>query len=223
MKYILYENWGGRFHDAKKSPAAGDDLMCWAAAASNVLAWTRWGVPNGHSFKTEQDIFQYFQDHWLDQVGYPQRAWEWWFNGADQPGVELPGGGFWKSHDFSSNYHVKSDRRDALPDIEGFLKKGYGVVLHLISQAGGHYVTCWGFESDGNGNHVGIFVTDSDDTINNLRYYHLSRQGWSYEGWWYFTYFKNSLQYLVSEVHSLDRCPTIPSPPSAPSKVRIVS
>jgi hypothetical protein len=219
MKYLLCEHWGGKFHNAQKSAAAGDDLMCWAAAASNVLAWTKWGMPSGQTFKTEDDIFKYYQDHWLDQPGYPQKAWEWWFNGIEQPGVESPGAGFWPSYEFVSYYHFQQDRPNALPAIEEFLRIGYGVVLELLSQSGGHYITCWGFESDDQGNYAGIYVTDSDDSLGGMRYYTLTQHGWSYDGWWYFDYCKNSIQYLITDVHALDRCPAAPA---APSTLRIV-
>jgi hypothetical protein len=39
--YLLHEHWGGMWSDAEKSSInTEDDLMCWAAAASNILSWT---------------------------------------------------------------------------------------------------------------------------------------------------------------------------------------
>ena len=96
MNYLVYDHWGGGFHDAKKTVSSTqDDLMCWAAAASNVLAWTKWGFPTTQNFDSEDTIFRYFQDHWIDTYGYPQKAWEWWFNGTGNENVRVPGGGFW--------------------------------------------------------------------------------------------------------------------------------
>jgi len=77
MIYMLFDHFGGRFHDVKKTVASTqDDLMCWAAAASNVLAWTKWGFPSTQTFTDETSIFQYFQDHWVDSVGFVEKAWE---------------------------------------------------------------------------------------------------------------------------------------------------
>ena len=41
--YYLWDDWGGTYSDAEKSPTnTDDDLMCWAASAANLLAWTGW-------------------------------------------------------------------------------------------------------------------------------------------------------------------------------------
>lgn len=217
MKYLLYDHWGGRLHDAKKTVSnTEDDLMCWASAASNVLAWTKWGFPPAHNFDSEDTVFRYFQTHWKDTNGYPQKAWEWWFNGVNDANVDVPGGGFWNGspYVFNNYYHVEGDRTQALSAIDNFLHHGYGVVLELISQHGGHYITCWGYEYDEKNNYIGIFITDSDDYLcGQPRYYQLSQTGWSYPGWWYFQYYNTSTQFLISTVHALDRFPS-PSPPS---------
>ena len=55
-EYLLWEEYGGIWCDAEKVPPSDgegnsfpgnmsyeDDLMCWAAAACNVLEWTGWG------------------------------------------------------------------------------------------------------------------------------------------------------------------------------------
>ena len=125
MKYLLLDDWGGRIHNAKKTVSSTeDDLMCWAAAASNILAWTRWG------------------------------------------------------------YEYEKDDQDVM-----------------------HY--------------LGIYITDSDDDSQGLRYYELTRSGWSYDDWWYFQYYKDSTEFFISEVHALDRYPSLP--PSPPSGLRITS
>jgi hypothetical protein len=223
MKYLLCEHWGGSVQNVKKSVSSHeDDLMCWAAAASNVLAWTGWGFPSGESFRSEDDIFRYYQDHWIDQAGYPQKAWEWWFNGAGQPGVDLPGAGFWPSYDFAGYYQAETDRANAMSATGDFFQKGYGVVLELMSQGPAHYITCWGYEYDDQGRYLGIYVTDSDDDLDDMRYYELTQNGWSYAGWWYFDYFKNSIQYLISAIHGLARLSVPLAAPSAPSNLRIL-
>ncbi|MFZ5572305.1 MAG: IdeS/Mac family cysteine endopeptidase [Thermodesulfobacteriota bacterium] len=235
MKYLLCENWGGRTYDAKKSLAdSDDDLMCWAAAASNVLAWTGWGFPEGQAYTDETSIFKHFQNHWLDTAGHPDEAWKWWFNGdEDKPDrVNVPGGGgFWKSAGFAFEqyFHAQYDRREALPAIDEFLRRGYGLVLELVGQGGGHMITCWGCARDDQGHYTGIYVTDSDDPSPDLRHYDVwqdttGQTGWArYRDWWYFTYHTRATQYLLGTVYALDRRPGIRSAPPAPTGLRIVS
>ena len=71
------------------------------------------------------------------------------------------------------------------------------------------------------GNYLGIYITDSDDDSQGLRYYALTRSGWSYDDWWYFQYYKDAIEFFISEVHALNRYPnTSPSPPTG---LRIIS
>ena len=225
MNYMLFDHFGGRFHDVKKTVASTqDDLMCWAAAASNVLAWTKWGFPSTQTFTDETSIFQYFQDHWVDSVGFVEKAWEWWLNGLIDPNIDVPGGNFWSNplYAIKDHYHSEFDRTQALAEIDRFLHSGWGVVLNLASPVGGHYLTCWGYEYDATG-YTGLYVTDSDDPlINQIRYYPLSQTGWAnYPDWWYFQYFNNTKQFLIADVHALDRFPSKPSAPSQPQNLRI--
>ena len=64
--YKLYDWHGGTWCDAEKTADnAEDDLLCWAAAACNVMNWTGWGfVINGtQDITNEDEMFRYFQDH----------------------------------------------------------------------------------------------------------------------------------------------------------------
>ena len=129
MDYLLHEQWGGEVQDAKKTAAnPDDDLMCWAAAASNVLLWAGWGNIPDESFNDSSDIFAYFQDHWLDTVGSPANAWKWWFDGQPIADVTSPGGGFWGDHQFDLNYQVEWNRADAAQAIKQYCSQGCGIV-----------------------------------------------------------------------------------------------
>ena len=80
--YLLFEHWGGTWSDAEKSPTnTEDDLMCWAAASSNVLAWTGWGQVGGMT--NADQMFAYYQNHWTDEGGTMAFAWNWWFDGLN--------------------------------------------------------------------------------------------------------------------------------------------
>jgi hypothetical protein len=169
--YFGYNDWGGTWHDADKTPSnTEDDIMCWAATTANILAWTGWGYPAGQSFSNEDDIFAYFQDHWTDDSGL-HYGFEWWFNGIDNsldyPGwshVDVPGGGFYPDKTWTDYFAFSADRATAIPTIQNFLENGYGVGLELRSSTMGHAVTAWGYEY-GEYGFTGIYITDSDDDL----------------------------------------------------------
>jgi hypothetical protein len=196
--YLVYDQWGGSWQDANKTVAnTEDDLMCWAAAASNVLAWGHWGTP---TYNTADQIFTHFQNHWTDNGGYSWWGYQWWIDGSPPPYsspsasyIDVPGGGnFYPQLNFS-NYYVGSSTGNLLSGIDGLMHQGYGVAL-IISNGGGtlHGITAWGFEYDNSGGSVvyqGIYVTDSDDAQTALVEYPLIWQndqwylGGGYAGW----------------------------------------
>jgi hypothetical protein len=180
-----------------------DDKLCWAAAASNMLEWTGWGFVAG--MDNTDDMFQHFQNHWVDRGGTATYSWNWWFDGTD-PGddrIDVPGGGnFWSSLDFDDYYHEFTGS-NTLPGIATSLFVGWGVTLSIKN--GGHAITCWGFNYDPNvdpvanpdGFYLGIWITDSDDDKDSptppdsLRYFEVDYDSgndlWkmpTYGNWW---------------------------------------
>jgi hypothetical protein len=191
--YFIYDTYGGTWQDANKTAAnTEDDYMCWAAAASNVLAWGQWTTP---VYQTTMQIFQHFQDHWTDNTGYMSWAWKWWFNGSPPPYTfasypDVPGGGnFFPTLNFSS-YYSSASGGNIMSTIDTLLHNGRGVGL-IISKSGSlaHAVTVWGFSYSAPGAYTSIFITDSDDNVLALREYPLIWQstawylGGSYSGW----------------------------------------
>lgn len=164
--YMLYDHYGGWWCDAEKTKDNDDDdLMCWAAAASNVLEWTGWGFVSG-MWDTDQ-MFQYSLNYWDDRTGWATSAWQWWFDGtlADEPG----GGNFWPGYTWTAYVHGEYDPALALQAIDDYLHAGYGVAIGIWD--GGHIITCWGFQYNGSFDktthpedyYLGVWVTDSDD------------------------------------------------------------
>lgn len=200
--FMLHENFGGSWVDAEKTPSnTEDDNMCWAAAASNVLAWTKWG------WNDADTNFAYFQDHWTDQGGLMNYAWEWWIDGTnrtqgweDWSQVDVPGGGFWPNINYSDLYHHHSSYLSAMPKIDEYLRAGYGTALTL---KGSHAITVWGFEED----YSGIYLTDSDDYKNHpvppdmLRYYDINLE----DGKWFLQDYFGSDSWYISGVYGLER------------------
>lgn len=168
--------------------------MCWAGAASNVLAWTGWGDVGGLS--GADSIFGYYQDHWTDAGGLPEFGWGWFFDGTngsagwgeDWSQVDVAGGGFYPAEDFygelfEDNWTASGwDTAGAMGYVDGYLRDGYGTTLAVYSDTIAHAITAWGFnynpldESD----YYGIWITDSDDDKNDatpedeLKYFELS-------------------------------------------------
>jgi len=193
--YFIYDTWGGTWQDANKTTAnTEDDLMCWAAAASNVLAWGQWGTP---AYDTSATIFTHFQDHWTDNAGWPNYAWRWWFDGtapsySSYSYVDVPGGGeFYPQVNFLDYYMVITGK-DLMTAVDKALHSGYGVVLDIYKGFTAHAVTLWGFDYEVVNKkkvYTNIYITDSDDNSTGLMKYALTlgssgyTLGGSYSGW----------------------------------------
>jgi hypothetical protein len=222
--FLVYDEYGGDWADADKTDANDDDdLMCWAATASNMLYYSGWGQNFG--FSDTDEIFSYFQDYWTDAGGNMVYAIDWWFNGTDPgenadykgegisyiyPYVKGPGsyngGTFWAGESdyylFYSDYYDdtigKDDQFDALSYIDTLLNDGYGVGLSL-SGPSGHAVTAWGYEYDDNGDYTGVYITDSDDGKDGLQYFDILYTG----SYWYLQSYYGYDTYYISEVQGL--------------------
>ena len=219
--YMLVDHWGGSWCDAEKvppydpdgvPPGTGDDWMCWAGAASNVLEWTGWGNVGGMT-NTDQ-MFAYFQDHWTDQGGLAQYGWDWWFDGTNPTQgwsgwsqVDVPGGRFHPNENLSNYLHTQSNESQAMSAIDDYLRAGYGTTLSIRGPDGGHAITVWGFNYDSADpdRYVGIWVTDSDDykhmsnAPDRLRYYEVEKSG----GRWYLRDYYGSDSWYVYAVRGL--------------------
>lgn len=194
LSYFVYDQWGGTWHDANKN-GKDDSLMCWAAAASNVLAWGKWGTS---TYATAPQIFQHIKDHWTNNTSVPSYAYKWWLYGvspapskyyayADVPG----GGGFYPDLYFGDYY---TGINNSMANIDKALRNGQMTAV-LINRGGpvGHVITVWGFDytvTKKGTVYNGIYVTDSDDGVFGLRYYPLTYKdnfwllGGSYTGWY---------------------------------------
>jgi len=144
--YLVYEDWGGTWHDADKSllNRNNDDKMCWAAGAANVLSWTGWGAPPQKAFPDEQAIFDYYVEHWTNDGQQVESAWSWWFDGTydrhDTSYVDrIPdpedGHPFWVGqYSFRDYYRSSSDYGfSSLPTARQYLDTAYGVTLWIAN------------------------------------------------------------------------------------------
>ncbi len=223
--YAIWYDWPGVYHDAEKTLfddgegnpglhliGEEDDLMCWAATASNVLTFTKW------HYGTTDAAFDYFKDHWYDDGGMMEYGWDWWFDGTNPSQgwagwsyVDVPGGGFWPTYNFGDYFRSSSDDSLAMTKIDDYLHDGYGVGLAIYKPGGGHAITCWGFTSSSS-DYTGIYVTDSDDTKGNLfphgdklRYYRVAKSG----NTWYLQNYGGSNSWYIGAVQGLGVGPGI--------------
>ena len=225
--YFLYGDGTDpdRYYDAEKSPSnSDDDELCWAATASNMLAWSGWG----NTVSTSEDsIFSYFQTYWTDEGSNIKYGIEWWFTGVNgEAGSSgwsqletvdgTTGGSFYTNEDFQLSYQHNYSDENALINIYNYLTEGYVVGLSINSKSkGGHAVTCWGVEiDDSTGDYLGVYLTDSDDNKNTedaadiLNYYKLSLSSGDQ---WFLDDF-NDGSYFINEVHCLSAMAAVPLP-----------
>jgi len=219
--YMVFNDWGGSWSDAEKSPAnSDDDLMCWAGSASNVLDWTGWGHVDG--LNNTDEIFGYFQGHWTDQGGSAYYGWDWWFDGTNNAQgephasagwsqVDVPGGGFYPEQNFSDYVRFTTNNALALSAIDQWQHAGYGTTLGVFSTTVAHAITCWGFDynPDDPSEYLGIWVTDSDDDKKDLtpedelQYYGVNFDS----GRWYLENFYGYSNIYIGEVLALGLMP----------------
>ena len=225
--YYGYNDTGRQWYDAEKSASSSDDdQLCWAAAASNMLAYTGWGFPESGKFSDASDIFGYFQYYWSNAGGNMYYAAQWWFDGVNNAPstgswsqLEVAGGGdFYSDVSFSDVYAFENafvwdaNTDSAMDTISQYLHSGYGVGLSIANNRNqGHAITVWGYESV-NDDYVGLWVTDSDDDYGDLIYYSVFFSGSS----WHLDDYNNSDQWYIVEVHGLDQMSMVVTPiPSA--------
>jgi len=176
--YRLFDTWGGFWADAEKDPDPGDNLLCWAATAANMMEWTGWGFAGGMEDGNTDDFFQFFRNHVTDGGHFVDAGIDWWFDGTlrdegtGAAAEDVDHTGFWVPPYVSNTYiYIFDDwsKPDVLPNIRTQLLAGRPVGLSIYSDGGGaHAVTCWGFNYDTNYGpgdteyYLGVWLSDSD-------------------------------------------------------------
>ena len=218
--YMVYDEWGGTWYD---SDITSNSSMAWAASASNALAWTGWGFPPGESFTNEDDIFEYFRDHWTERAGNVESAWQWMFDGTEPSSgsqVYQPGGSFWQDYFNFDDYYYDWKFWDtfngsgSLPAIDSFLHSGYGVAIQIYNGPSVCVLNVWGYETNDQGDYIGLFITDPTDGTDTLDYVSITTGA---AGLWFIEDFQNSTGWdlWIGEVYGLDLDPPIPTPEPA--------
>ena len=176
------------FIDTEKTnmPSDGDDELCWAASAANVLHYTGWGAKAG--FSSTDDIFEDFIDHFTDFGSAQLYGLDWFFNGT-YPAQSLDGWSVVKDYGSSGRYLTQYSTWDVMEsvDIEYAHENintaitglengsGAGVALGWINENGtrngGHAITLWGyicdkdFSEQDSSYYKALIVSDSDSDM----------------------------------------------------------
>lgn len=172
--------------DFNKKDYFKDMGKCWAAAGANILAWWQAQYQVPAETPTGESVWETFREAFASDYGsLPRYAIEWWLTGnyegtgKDRFAQLMPdvtAGGYYKDYFGNerqlSSYLVESNNPSyaAMSEsIVNYLKGGYGITLSLRpqGQSGGHEITLWGVTCDESGLITSMFVTDSDDEINN--------------------------------------------------------
>ena len=137
---------------------AGDDNLCWAASASNMLTYTGWGQVAG--FENEDQLFQVFADNFIDN-GFSQDSGIYWFftgstlreDGNKGRLKKYPGSGaYLKGYsysDYCANVTITGSAWSyEMSNMFEKLKAGYGIGLGITwlgsGSDSGHAITLWG-------------------------------------------------------------------------------
>ncbi len=175
-KYAYYPSPGGNLAAlAVIDPAdATDDLMCWAATASNVLLYTGWGFDRDADGTVElyDDLYHDFLEDYPNVTGSGSEAYSHYFSE------------FYPTRNYLDYFHQENSLADIMKSVDDWLALDYGIYLSITwGPNTGHAITAWGYEYDIDDPdyYTKIYVSDSDDGLLGAKWYDLNYTG----GTWY--------------------------------------
>lgn len=176
----VYDGGLGTWHDADKINPSGapDGLLCWAASASNALAWAGWPglqADGTTPISSADDIFAYFSANWPNSTGNVMYAYDWWFENIDNDPNDNPSGdaGFYDAFDLTAppatppgvygGYWGNNPPTETA--ISGYIDDDRAMEIQIELPGFTHSVTVWGMDDVANE----LYITDSDDGAEQLR------------------------------------------------------
>lgn len=184
-------NKDGGWYDADKDFNGNDNLLCWAASSSNIIAWWQDQNPdlaaqataaNGEKAPLGDDVWSVYRQSYKSTGGYAMHSFYWYFyewadedqatwmtNYRTEYGNSV--GAYYSSVLgnvepeilFDSPYYW-FDVGEFSRDFCGFLQAGYGVSISVESEYVSHALTLWGVEYDTELDRLTrLWLTDSDD------------------------------------------------------------
>lgn len=167
----------------------GDNNLCWAASAANIINWwqNRYVTPSG--VPTGEKIWTTFKDSFTDFGSNPSYAFEWWLDGTYRPAgvaewsqktaLAAPGGYYtqylnpwtYDGETYTDAWqYMTSPTSVSYSGLSGQiisnLQNGAGLTLSIRDTLGetAHAITLWGVEYDASSNLITkMWLTDSDD------------------------------------------------------------
>jgi len=194
----VYDGGLGTWSDVNKTSVIGnpDSLLCWAASASNALAWTGWrGWDSGTStyISTTAAIYAQFDAGWGNHTGSAIYAYEWWMtdhttaNSNFGETLDSQGKNFYPG--VVSDPHLAGSVVNFVQDgvanqiynfLGTYINDDRGIVASIDVPNGpgqigpySHAVTVWGWDPTLNL----IYITDSDDGVMALQTYSFFQLG----------------------------------------------
>lgn len=193
----VYDGGLGTWSDANKASVSGnpDSFLCWAAAASDAIAWTGWrgwDADTSSYIASADGIYSTFVDGWSNRTGAATYAYEWWMTNrtaSNIPGYtfDSPGLNFYPTVHVQDGdpsgvtAFVKNTVSDMIYQyLDIYINSDRGIVASIDVPSGpgtmgaySHSVTVWGWDPDASS----IFITDSDDGMTALREYSFYQSG----------------------------------------------
>ena len=158
--------------------AQANGTDCWLATASNMLGYSGWD--GGIDLSTASAIYNYAAPLWSNVEGSPYFPIEWWFDGQNSPpDATWPsvsgGGNFYSQALFGTSLGWASGSSVTTTNVQQWIQQDVAanaVFTMLLGNAseGVHFLTGWGYESDGSGNVSGVYFTDSFANADALQY-----------------------------------------------------
>lgn len=175
------------WYDVNKAFDGVDDGLCWAAAASNMLAW--WqdrnaelalasDAPQGSDaiWSTFVQSFGNVEHDKQDYGGFESDGFQWYLEGSIDTTqyhiteYGLTQGGYYKnllSTVDGIGVHLAigmfTDAAETTQVLLDALTSGCGVTLGIATSTYAHALTLWGVDCDANGAITKMYLTDSDD------------------------------------------------------------
>lgn len=167
----------------------GDNNLCWAASAANIINWwqNQYSTPPGTP--TGDKIWTTFKDSFTDLGSNASFAFEWWLDGSYRPAgwsewsqkkPTTTAGGYYTqylnpwTYDretytdalYYMTYPTSISYSELSEEIISNLQDGAGLTLSIGDTLGdtAHAITLWGVEYDTSSNLITkMWLTDSDD------------------------------------------------------------
>ncbi len=184
------------WYDAEKTSSSSSSNLCYVGSAANILYYTGWASGDmtdadlyTYSFDSENDVMNYFVDHFTNGSGNVYYAVDWFLTGNNSIPTssgwaqnDVHGGGFYCDIDIDNvrkyyDYNDSDAPETILPEVAELLIDGYGIGISLGAYSSspngtllnGHAVTLWGYtvdptyETTAPEYFTSLKITDSDD------------------------------------------------------------